>query len=121
MARGPGTISSLEQQTMLAILRRQPSAYGISIRDELEARTGTRYSVGSIYATLDRLQQKGFLTSRTGEATAERGGKAKLYFELTGQGRQTLDASLRALDALREGPFLGALIRRLQTMGVRHV
>ena len=116
MTKGPGSISTLEQQVMLAILRLHPIGYGITIRDELEKQTGVRHSIGSIYATLDRIVRKGFAKTRAGEATAERGGKAKLHFELTGEGRQSLDAAMNALDSLRRGTDIGAFARRLGLM-----
>jgi PadR family transcriptional regulator PadR len=95
-------LGQLEQYIMLAILRLQPTAYGVSLQKELEQRTGREYSTGAIYAVLDRLEDKGFVKSKPGAATAERGGRAKLYFNLTAPGQATLRASLNALDKLRE-------------------
>ncbi|BAU91175.1 putative transcriptional regulator, PadR-like family [Methylorubrum populi] len=112
MARSSKSINGTDQQIMLAILRLHPNGYGISIRDELESRTKQKWSLGSIYAAVDRLEERGFLKSREGEPTAERGGRRKIYFELTGIGRATLDSSLSALDALRGYTGLGALARR---------
>jgi PadR family transcriptional regulator, regulatory protein PadR len=94
-------IGQFEQMVLLAILRKQPVAYGISIQDELLARTDREYSAGAIYSTLDRLEKKGFVKSRQGEATAQRGGRRKLYFSLTAPGQAALQASLNALDSLR--------------------
>ena len=93
----------LEQQVMLAILRLHPTAYGVTIQGQIAERTGRSPSLGAIYAALDRLEQKGFVKSRKGEATAERGGKRKLYFTLTAPGHSTLEKSLRDLDSLRRG------------------
>jgi PadR family transcriptional regulator, regulatory protein PadR len=86
---------------MLAILCLQPSAYGVSLQKELKARTGREYPVGTIYAVLDKLESKGFVRAKQGEATAERGGRAKLYFSLTAPGQTALRASLSAIDNLR--------------------
>jgi PadR family transcriptional regulator PadR len=94
-------ISQLEQLTMLAILRLRQGAYGVAIQKELKAETGREYSVGAIYAVLDKLEGKGFVKAKQGEATPERGGRAKLYFNLTAAGRATLRASLQAIDNLR--------------------
>jgi PadR family transcriptional regulator, regulatory protein PadR len=88
---------------MLAILRQNPNAYGVSIRDEIKARTGKDYSIGTIYAALERLEERGYVSSREGEATAVRGGRRKLYFTITGAGQRSLSASLRTTDALRRG------------------
>jgi DNA-binding PadR family transcriptional regulator len=104
MARNQhGDLSALEQQVMLAMLRLHPSAYGITIREHIAEKTGKKLSVGSIYAALDRLQGKGYANSRRGEITAERGGRAKLYFTLTASGESTLRRSLQALQTLQHG------------------
>ena len=96
-------ISNLEQRVLFALLRLHPNGYGVSVRDELLSTAGEDHSLGSIYATLDRLARKGFVTPRQGEATAERGGRAKLYFTITGEGRRALDESTRVVDRLRKG------------------
>ena len=74
-----------------------------SIFEELSSRAGIEPAMATIYNTLERLEQKGFVKSRQGEATAERGGRAKMYFELTGLGQKALDASLNAIDRMRAG------------------
>jgi PadR family transcriptional regulator PadR len=93
-------IGQLEQHVLLAILRLQPVAYGISIQQELVARTKREYSIGAIYAVLDKLERKGFVAPKQGEVTAQRGGRAKLYFNLTAPGQVALRASLNAIKAL---------------------
>jgi PadR family transcriptional regulator PadR len=103
-------IGQFEQMVLLAILRKQPSAYGIAIQDELRVRTGREYSVGAIYATLDRLEKKGFVKTKQGEATAQRGGRRKLYFSLTALGQSALQASLNALDSLRSNTPLAPVL-----------
>lgn len=96
-------LGQLDQQVMLAILRQQPTAYGVSIQELIKERTDREYSVGAIYASLERLEEKGYVKSKQGEPTAERGGRAKLYFNLTAPGQATLQRSLRAIDKLRRG------------------
>lgn len=96
-------IGQLEQHILLAVLRKQPAAYGVSIQRELLLRTGREHSTGAIYTTLDRLEGKGFLKSKDGEATPERGGRKKLYFSLTASGEAALENSLRALGSLLRG------------------
>ena len=84
-------LGDFEQVLLLAILRLQRSgAYGVSIREEIAAHTRRNPTPGAIYTTLDRLQSKGLVKSETGEATAERGGRAKRYYEVTTLGRDTL-------------------------------
>ena len=94
-------LGMLEQRLMLAIMRLQPAAYGVALQKELRLRTGREYSVGTIYAALDRLEDGGLVKSKQGEATAARGGRAKLYFSLTAPGRTALQTSLNAVDNLR--------------------
>ncbi len=93
-------LTTLEQHAMLAIMALQPNAYGISIQDHIGQKAGYEPSVGSIYAALDRLEEKGFVRSKRGEATPERGGKRKLYFWLTGSGRRALAESINAMRSL---------------------
>jgi PadR family transcriptional regulator PadR len=93
-------LTTLEQHAMLAIVALQPGAYGISIQDHISRQAGYEPSVGSIYAALDRLEEKGFVKSRQGEATPERGGRRKLYFTLTAPGEKTLKEALRATGVL---------------------
>jgi len=96
-------LTTLEQHLLLAIIALHPNAYGVSIQDHIKARTGREPSTGSIYASLDRLEEKGFVKSRQGEATPERGGKRKLYFTITAPGQRALKESLQAIDALSHG------------------
>ena len=96
-------LKQTEQVVMLAILRKQPDAYGVSIYEELEKRLDKEVPMATIYATLESLEKKGFVKSKHGQATAERGGRAKMFFEITGKGQSTLNASLNALDRLRSG------------------
>ena len=60
-------------------------------------------AVGAIYATLDRLEAKGYVSSRLGEATPERGGRAKRYFIIEAPGAKALEESWRMSDRMRQG------------------
>jgi DNA-binding PadR family transcriptional regulator len=99
-------LGQLEQHILLAVLRRQPTAYGVSVQQELLARTGREYSAGAIYTTLDRLEGKGFLKSKEGEATSERGGRKKIYFSLTAPGQAALEGSIKLLRSLMQGTIV---------------
>lgn len=90
-----------EQIIMIAILRKHPNAYGVSIFEALSEMAGLEPALATIYTTLEKLEKRGFVKSRQGPATAERGGRAKMFYELTGRGQKALSASLRALDQLR--------------------
>jgi PadR family transcriptional regulator len=83
-------LGEFEELVLLAILKLREGAYGTTIRDALEEATGRSISVGALYATLDRLERKGFVKSWQGEATAERGGRAKRYFDIELSGKQVL-------------------------------
>lgn len=96
-------LGEFEHLVLLAVARLQPDGYGTTLRHEIEARTGRDVSVGALYATLDRLEGKGWLSSRVGEPTAERGGRAKRHFTLQPAGAQVLHASRARLDAMWEG------------------
>jgi DNA-binding PadR family transcriptional regulator len=86
---------------LLAVLRRHSDAYGVSIRDEIERRTTRRMTFGVLYTILARLEQEGLLTSRDGEATPERGGRAKKYFAITAKGQRAVNVALSDLSALQ--------------------
>ncbi|SCM71593.1 putative Transcriptional regulator,PadR-like family [uncultured Pleomorphomonas sp.] len=112
MARTPNTdLTLLEQQVMLAALRLHPRGYGVTIQEEIESRAKRSMSLGSIYAALSRLEQKGFMETKEGEATQERGGRRKTYFTLTGVGRRALDESMNAIDRLRHDLPIGEVAR----------
>lgn len=84
-------LGDFEQILLLAILRlEETGAYGVSIRNEIATHTRRNPTPGAIYTTLERLESKGLVTSETGEATAERGGRAKRYYSVTKPGRQAL-------------------------------
>ena len=99
-------LTTLEQHAMLAIIALRDNAYGISIQDHIAWQAGYEPSVGSIYAALDRLEEKGFVRSKQGEATRERGGRRKLYFSVTAPGRKTLKELLRAVGSLSSSSAL---------------
>src|SRR5438309_11934932 len=94
-------LGPFEQQLLYAILRLRDGAYGMRLCQEVEERTGEPVSVGAAYATLDRLAKKGYVTSRLGEPTPERGGRAKRFFSVTGAGAVALQEPERAVGALR--------------------
>lgn len=109
-------IGELEHMLLLAVLQLKEQAYGTQIRQYLADAIGRDLSIGALYTTLERLEQKGLLTGRLGEATAERGGRAKKYFAVTAEGQQALNRSKQALDQLWQGLALrqGAQIFGLQ-------
>lgn len=93
------TLGEFEELVLLAILRLEDQAYGVPIRELLQEVTGRSVSVGALYITLDRLENKGLLNARQSEPTPERGGRAKRYFEVSASGKMALE---RAESARRE-------------------
>jgi PadR family transcriptional regulator, regulatory protein PadR len=91
---------SLEILVLSAVLRAGREASGIPIAREIEAATGRPVPLGSIYATLARLEEKGLVVSELGAPTPERGGRAKAFFRLTTPGLTELRHAQRALLAL---------------------
>jgi PadR family transcriptional regulator PadR len=86
-------LGDLEHLVLLAILRLGTDAYGIPILDEVSARSGREVSRATVYVALKRLEQKGLVTSRLGESTPERGGRAKRFFKLKPSGLKALRES----------------------------
>ena len=100
-------LGAFEQLVLAALVRLGDQAYGMAVRQEIAERTGRDVAIGAVYATLDRMEEKGLVVSRTGESTPERGGKAKRYFELTAAGEQALRDSVRQLERMVKGLKLG--------------
>ena len=98
-----GLLGELEQLVLLAVVRLGDDAYAVSIRDEIESRTEIALGRSSVYVTLDRLDRKGYLASKFGAPTPERGGKAKRCFAITASGRRALGAAERAVERMRLG------------------
>src|SRR5690242_16254954 len=91
---------------LVTLVRLAPEAYGVAVRAEIEQRAQRSISVGALYTTLSRLEEKGYAASHLGEATAERGGRAKKFFRITPEGRAQLERSLSALHRMADGMSL---------------
>ena len=97
------TLGNFELMVLLAVLRLGDDAYGVPISQAIEKSTGKEVVAGSVYAALERLETKGFVTSELGEPTAARGGRAKRYFRITARGLRETRATRQALIRLWEG------------------
>ena len=75
---------------MLAVAREGESAYGMTVRREIERRSGRAVTIGAVYSTLDRLEGKGYVRITAGEGTAARRGRGRRFFELTPSGVRAL-------------------------------
>jgi PadR family transcriptional regulator PadR len=91
------TLGTLELTTLLTVARLGDDAYGLAVRHDLSERAGRDYSVGAIYTTLQRLEDKGLLTSRASEPLPVRGGRSRRHFRVTGAGARAIrDAERQA-------------------------
>lgn len=107
------SIGEFEQLILLALVRLGPDAYGVPIRVDIEERTGRTISAGALYTALDRLERRGFVSSRLGEPTPERGGKRKRLYTLQPAGGR---AAARIHDTLQQMTTgLSARLRTLRT------
>jgi PadR family transcriptional regulator, regulatory protein PadR len=102
MAR-PSFLGEFEQIVLLAILRLGENAYGVTIRGEIAACTGREPAPGALYTTLDRMEEKGFVQSRLGDPTPQRGGRAKRYITVTKKGRVAVITAQRSYQKLLRG------------------
>ena len=96
-------LTDFEQRLLLAVLRLGEDAYGVTVRKEIESRTGRRASTTATYAALERLEHRGLVSSWVGEATPVRGGRAKKHFAVTPAGAAALRQARRALARMWEG------------------
>ena len=93
-------LTDFEIMILLAIIRIGDEAYGVPIAREIETTTGRVVQLPAVYAALDRLEDQRLVESRLGEATPQRGGRAKKYFSLTATGLGSVRDTRRALTAL---------------------
>lgn len=102
MKRGE-LLGSLEHIILLALVRLEGSAHGMIVRREIEQRTGRNISIGAVYATLERLEAKGYVSSFTGDPTPERGGRAKRLFRVEAAGKRALQVSEQTIHSMTSG------------------
>jgi DNA-binding PadR family transcriptional regulator len=98
-----GFLGEFEQMLLLAVLRLGDEAYGVRLMEELEGSVGRRVSRGSVYVTLDRLEDKGWIASETAQASGGRGGRPRRIVSVTPDGLSVLRKSREALLTLWEG------------------
>lgn len=105
MVKG-GYLGEFEHIVLLTILRLGDGAYGALIRAEIERVTGRSSAIGTVHATLERLERKRMVSSWIGEPTAERGGKAKRHFKIEASGVSALKSARKTLERLHSGVSL---------------
>ncbi len=96
-------LGEFEYLLITAAVRLGDNAYGAAIRLEIEETTGRRCSLGALYTTLDRLETKGFLKTWMGEATAQRGGRAKRMVQVTAVGKRAAKEFYKAIQQVTQG------------------
>jgi PadR family transcriptional regulator len=95
-----GYLGEFELMLLLAVINLGEDAYGVPISRELERHRGKNVSLGSVYAALERLEEKGLVSSNLGDPTPERGGKAKRFFRITREGLRQVRETRRVLTKL---------------------
>jgi len=95
-----GFLGGLELLVLLALIRVGDEAYGVPISEEIERSSGRSVALSSVYVALGSLSRKGLVSSRRGEPTAARGGRAKTYFRVTAEGLREARNSQQTLTAL---------------------
>ncbi|HEY0528375.1 MAG TPA: helix-turn-helix transcriptional regulator [Gemmatimonadaceae bacterium] len=97
------SLGSLELAALLAVARLEGNAYGLAIRNDLAERTGRDYSVGAVYTTLQRLQDKGLVRSSRSDPIPVRGGRSRRQFSLTGAGARAIREAERHATSIWSG------------------
>jgi PadR family transcriptional regulator PadR len=93
----------LELATLLAVARLGDDAYGLAVRRDLTERTERDQSVGAVYTTLQRLEDKGLIRSHTSEPLPVRGGRSRRHYTLTSSGGRALREAKREATAMWAG------------------
>lgn len=83
-------LGAFEELVLLAVGALKDEAYGVSIKEILTQKTGKKPSIGALHSALYRLEEKGYLSSTEGGATAERGGRRKKFYQITSTGQKIL-------------------------------
>lgn len=96
-------MGGFELLVLLALIKLGDEAYGVPISEVIEESSGRDVAIGSVYITLARLERNGLVSSRLGEATAERGGRAKTYFSISAKGLREVRRAQRTLTNLWHG------------------
>src|SRR5580700_8391104 len=102
MSKGDA-LGEFEHLILLAVLRLGDDAYGMRVRREISERTSRDVSIGAVYATLERLENKGMVSATISDPTPERGGRAKRSFEVTAQGMEAVNRTRQEMESMSEG------------------
>lgn len=100
-------LGEFEQVVLLAVARLGDDSYGVTIRQEIEKRARREVTIGAVYATLSRLEEKGLAASWEGEAEARRGGRARRHYRIEPAGARALEATRGMMDRMWDGVDVG--------------
>jgi PadR family transcriptional regulator len=98
-------LGSFEHQILSVLLRQPQDAYGATIQERIRERTGRDKSIGALYTALDRLEEKGFVSSWWGKPSPERGGRRKRFYKIEASGAEAVQRSEAVMDR-----FSGSLV-----------
>ncbi len=107
-------LGEFEEIVLLVVAASEAEAYGVTVWEEVQAQTGRKVTMSAVHATLYRLEEKGFLASELGGATAERGGRRKRFFSITAPGAH----ALREIEQLRRRLWGAIPESKLQLFGM---
>jgi len=103
-----GYLTKNEEIILLSIIRIQGNAYGVSIKQQIQALTGDDWNYGLLYCTLDQLVKKGLLVKREGKPIQERGGRRKMSYSISASGNRALKQAYELKETLWDGITLSA-------------
>ena len=96
-------LSKAEETLLLAILKLKDNAYGVAIKQQIKKTTGKALPYGTLYFILEQLTKKGYVTRFTGESKPERGGRSRIYYTLTSEGRKALEQAYKMQQKIWDG------------------
>ncbi len=103
-----GYLGDLEEIVLLAVARCEPEAYGMRIRQEIEEQSGRSVAIGAVYASIERLQDKGYIRPAAAPGGPDRDARARRFFAITPAGRRAVEETA----ALRDRLWRGLRIKR---------
>jgi PadR family transcriptional regulator, regulatory protein PadR len=98
-----GYLGDLEEIVLLAIARCEPEAYGMRIRQEIEDQSGRGVAIGAVYASIERLEDKGYIRPAAAPDTPNRDARARRFFAITPAGRLAVEETAALRDRLWRG------------------
>lgn len=84
-------LGEFEEIVMLTVAVLHGNAYGVSVKKAIEGSMARNVSVGALQSALKRLELKGYLKSKDGDSSSERGGRPKRYYEITASGKRAIE------------------------------